>query len=168
MGRIWPAGRCTTDSLGRLSVRFRRRTKQIDPLRVDAPQVAAARGDAVAVEELQDLDRDLPPILELVAELRGVPSNAVEAVEPRRKGMAVTRSFGTPICDFERMMGALSQYALRAGEKLRSHGLVAARLTAFFHTNKHRPDRPQYCNHPIEYLDYRLFRCGLSSSDSAF
>jgi nucleotidyltransferase/DNA polymerase involved in DNA repair len=80
----------------------------------------------------------------LVAELRGVPSNAVEAVEPRRKGMAVTRSFGTPICDFEQMMGALSQYALRAGEKLRSHGLVAARLTAFFHTNKHKPERPQY------------------------
>jgi hypothetical protein len=72
----------------------------------------------------------------LVAELRGVPSKAVESVEPRRKGMAVTRSFGTPICDFERMMGALSQYALPAGEKLRSHGLVAARLTAFFHTNK--------------------------------
>lgn len=80
----------------------------------------------------------------LVAELRGVPSNAVEAVEPRRKGMAVTRSFGTPITEFEPMMGALSQYALRAGEKLRSHGLVAARLTAFFHTNRHKPDRPQY------------------------
>ncbi|BCA58151.1 Y-family DNA polymerase [Sphingomonas sp. HMP6] len=80
----------------------------------------------------------------LVAELRGVPSNAVEAVEPRRKGMAVTRSFGTPVTDFEQMMGALSQYALRAGEKLRAHGLVAARLTTFFHTNRHRPDRPQY------------------------
>ncbi len=80
----------------------------------------------------------------LVAELRGVPSNAVEAVEPRRKGMAVTRSFGTPIRDFEQLMGALSQYALRAGEKLRSHGLVAARLTTFFHTNRHKPDRPQY------------------------
>jgi nucleotidyltransferase/DNA polymerase involved in DNA repair len=45
----------------------------------------------------------------LVAELRGVPSDAVEAVAPRRKGMAVTRSFGTPVCDFDRMMGALSQ-----------------------------------------------------------
>lgn len=51
----------------------------------------------------------------LVAKLRGVPSNAVEAVEPRRKGTAVTRSFQTPICDFERMMGGLSQYALRPG-----------------------------------------------------
>ena len=80
----------------------------------------------------------------LVAELRGVPSNAVESVAPRRKGMAVTRSFGTPVCDFDRMMGALSQYALCAGEKLRVHGLVAGRLTAFFHTNRNRPDRPQY------------------------
>ena len=62
----------------------------------------------------------------LVAELRGVPSNAVEAVEPRRKGMAVNRLFGAPIYDFERMVDALSQYVLRAGEKLRSHGLVAA------------------------------------------
>jgi nucleotidyltransferase/DNA polymerase involved in DNA repair len=80
----------------------------------------------------------------LVAELRGVPSNAIEAIEPQRKGMAVTRSFGTPVTDFDAIMGALSQYALRAGEKLRQHGLVAGRLTAFFHTNPHKPDRPQY------------------------
>jgi nucleotidyltransferase/DNA polymerase involved in DNA repair len=80
----------------------------------------------------------------LVAELRGVPSNAVETIEPQRKGMAVTRSFGTPVTTFDSMMGALSQYSMRAGEKLRNHGLLAARLTAFFHTNRHKPDRPQY------------------------
>ena len=80
----------------------------------------------------------------LVAELRGVPSNAVEKVEPQRKGMAVTRSFGTPVTTFDGMMGALSQYAMRAGEKLRQHGLVAARLTTFFYTNRHKPERPQY------------------------
>jgi len=80
----------------------------------------------------------------LVAELRGVPSSAVEMVEPQRKGMAVTRSFGTPVTTFDLMMGAVSQYAMRAGEKLRQHGLVAARLTAFFHTNRHKPDRPQH------------------------
>ncbi|SFP99860.1 Y-family DNA polymerase [Sphingomonas rubra] len=80
----------------------------------------------------------------LVAELRNVPSAAVEMVEPQRKGMAVTRSFGTPVTTFDRLMGALTEYAMRAGEKLRSHGLVAARLTAFFHTNRHKPDRPQY------------------------
>ena len=110
----------------------------------------------------------------LVAELRGVPSNAVESVEPRRKGMAVTRSFGTPICDFERMMGALSQYALRAGEKLRSHGLVAARLTAFFHTNKHRPDRPQYgasrmvTLHPMTNDSFELIAAARRGAEKAW
>ncbi len=41
-------------------------------------------------------------------------------------------------------MSPLSQYALQAGEKLRLHGLVAARLIAFFHPNKHKPDRPKF------------------------
>jgi len=59
----------------------------------------------------------------LVAELRGVPSSAVEMVEPQRKGMAVTRSFGTPVTTFDLMMGAVSQYAMRAGEKLRQLAL---------------------------------------------
>src|SRR5262249_6563673 len=49
----------------------RRSTKQIDPLRVDAPQVTAARGDTVAIKELQDLDRDLAAVVEPVAQLRG-------------------------------------------------------------------------------------------------
>jgi len=80
----------------------------------------------------------------LVAELRGLPSGAVESIEPPRKGMAVTRSFGTPVTDFDTLMGAIAQYAMRGGEKLRQHGLVAARLTVFFHTNRHKPERPQY------------------------
>ena len=75
----------------------------------------------------------------LVVELRGVPSDAVETIEPQRKGMAVTWSFGTPVIDFSTLMGALSQYAMRAGEKLRQHGLNAARLTVFFHPNRTSP-----------------------------
>jgi DNA polymerase V len=80
----------------------------------------------------------------LVAELRGVPSCAVEAIEPQRKGMAVTRSFGSPVTTFDGLMSALAQHSMRAAEKLRNHGLVAARLTIFFHTNSFKPDRPQY------------------------
>lgn len=37
----------------------------------------------------------------LVAELRGVPSSAVETMEPQRKGMAVTRSFGSPVTSLD-------------------------------------------------------------------
>ncbi len=110
----------------------------------------------------------------LVAELRGVPSDAVESVAPRRKGMAVTRSFGTPVRDFDRMMGALSQYALRAGEKLRMHGLVAGRLTAFFHTNRNRPDRPQYGGsrtvtlHPMSSDSFELIAAARRAAEKAW
>ena len=80
----------------------------------------------------------------LVAELNGVPASAVDMIEPQRKGMAVTRSFGTAVLDQETLMGAIVQYAMRASEKLRQHGLVAGRLTVFFHTNRHKPNRPQH------------------------
>ena len=38
---------------------------------VDAAQVAAPQRDAVAIEEFQDLDRDLAAVVEPVAKLRG-------------------------------------------------------------------------------------------------
>jgi DNA polymerase V len=110
----------------------------------------------------------------LVAELRGVPSNAVEKVAPQRKGMAVTRSFGTPVTSFDSLMGALTQYAMRAGEKLRSHGLVAARLTTFFHTNRHKPDRPQYAGsravtlHPMTNDSLELIAAARRAAERAW
>jgi DNA polymerase V len=38
----------------------------------------------------------------------------------------------------------VSAHVTRAAEKLRQHGLVAGTLTVFFHTNRHRQDKPQY------------------------
>ena len=48
----------------------------------------------------------------------GVPSAAVKTIAPHRKGMSVKRSFGTPAHDFHALFGAVTQYAMRAGEKL--------------------------------------------------
>ena len=79
-----------------------------------------------------------------VLELQGEPCIAFDDVEPQRKGMAVTRSSGTPMTDFDTLFQAITAHATRAAEKLRQHGLVAGTLTVFFHTNRHRPDRPQY------------------------
>ena len=77
-------------------------------------------------------------------ELQGEPCLSFDEVEPQRKGMAVTRSSGTPMTDFDTLFQAITAHATRAAEKLRQHGLVAGTLTVFFHTNRHRPDRPQY------------------------
>lgn len=79
-----------------------------------------------------------------VAELRGEPCIAFEDVEPQRKGMAVTRSSGRPMTDFSMVMEALTAHATRAAEKLRQHGLVAGTLTAFYHTSRFKPDKPNH------------------------
>lgn len=124
VGDVWGIGSATAVKLKKLGVGTAGQLRDM-PMR-------QARGLGTVVLE------------RLVAELNGVPAMAIEMVEPQRRGMAVTRSFGTPVTDIETLMGAVAQYAMRAGEKLRQHRLVAARLTVFFHTNRHRPDRPQY------------------------
>nr|WP_286164072.1 hypothetical protein [Loktanella sp. PT4BL] len=46
--------------------------------------------------------------------------------------------------DIDTLFQAITAHATRAAEKLRQHGLVARTLTVFFHTNRHRSDRPHY------------------------
>lgn len=124
VGDVWGVGGATAKKLSGLDIKTAAQLRDM-PLRQ-----ARSLGTVV-------LER-------LVAELNGVPASLVEVIEPQRKGMAVTRSFGTPIDEIEKLMGAVAQYAMRAGEKLRQHGLVAGRLTVFYHTNRHKPERPQY------------------------
>ena len=121
---VWGVGRATAGKLMALGVTTAGQLRDM--------QMKQARSIGTVVLE------------RLVAELRGVAARAVEVVEPQRRGMAVTRSFGTPVRDLETLMGAIAQYAMRAGEKLRSHNLVAGQLTVFFHTNPHKRDRPQH------------------------
>ena len=92
------------------------------------------------------LARDLGTVVleRTVLELQGEACISFDEVEPQRKGMAVTRSSGTPMTDFDTLFQAITAHAARAAEKLRRHGLVAGTLTVFYHTNRHRQDRPQY------------------------
>ena len=73
----------------------------------------------------------------LVWELRGVACSELELVPPRRKGVAVTRSFGQRVTEREEMRQALRFYATRAGEKMRRSGVVAREMIVFFHTSPH-------------------------------
>lgn len=124
VGDVWGVGRATATKLAEQGVTTAGQLRDM--------QMKQARGLGTVVLE------------RLVAELQGVAASVVEVVEPQRKGMAVTRSFGTPVTKLETLIGAVAQYSMRAGEKLRSHGLVAGQLTVFFHTNPHRRDRPQH------------------------
>lgn len=95
------------------------------------------------VAQLRDMPRELARklgtvVLErTVAELQGVRCMEIEDVEPQRKGIAVTRSSGTPMTDLDTLKAALTAHATRAAQKLRDHGLVASHVSTFFHTNPH-------------------------------
>lgn len=78
-------------------------------------------------------------------ELRGISCMPLELVEPIRKGIAVTRSFGAPVFTWASMSEAIVSYAARAAEKLRRHKVIATHLSVFMHTSAHNND-PWYTN----------------------
>jgi DNA polymerase V len=121
---VWGIGRATTAKLAALGITTAAQLRD-----TDAKQ--ARQFGTVVLERT-------------VAELRGIPCLQLEDVAPQRKGIACTRSFGRVVTSLEDLLEAIASHATRAGEKLRSHGLVTGKMTAFFHTSPHRRDDPQY------------------------
>lgn len=114
---VWGVGRQTTAKLRAVGI------NTVAQLR-DMPMPLARQLGTVVLERT-------------VAELRGNRCIDIQDVEPQRKGMAVTRSAGTPMTTLAVLQQAITAHATRAAEKLRNHGLVAAHVTTFFHTNPH-------------------------------
>ncbi|WOI43804.1 Y-family DNA polymerase [Acidovorax sp. BLS4] len=73
-----------------------------------------------------------------VRELQGTPCVQLEDVPAPKKQIACTRSFGRPVSDLAPLLEAVSEYATRAGEKLREQGSLAGQLLVFAHTSPHR------------------------------
>ena len=80
-----------------------------------------------------------------VYELRGISCLPLELMEPTRKGIAVTRSFGTPVIDWQPMREAIASYATRAAEKMRRYKVAAENIFVFMHTSTFNND-PFYSN----------------------
>lgn len=97
--------------------------------------------------------RDAPPALlrtrfgvvmeRIQRELLGIRCMSLEDMEPNRKQIFCTRSFGSPVNDRDTMREAVAAYIVRAAEKLRSRGLCANALLVFMHTSRHR-ETPQH------------------------
>lgn len=81
----------------------------------------------------------------VVYELRGISCLPLELLEPTRKGIAVTRSFGNPVTTWPQMREAIATYATRAAEKMRRYKVAAENLFVFMHTNTFNND-PFYSN----------------------
>jgi DNA polymerase V len=117
-GEVWGIGLATARKLAGLGVMTAAGLRDLDP--------RLARGLGTVVLE------------RLVREMNGVSCLELEVLAPPRKGLAVTRSFGVPLTGLAPVREAVAAHATRAGEKLRSQGLVAGHLAAFVHTSPHR------------------------------
>lgn len=74
-----------------------------------------------------------------VRELQGMPCIELDDAPSPKKEIACTRSFGKPITDLGPLLQAVSEFASRAGEKLRKQGSLASELLVFAHTSPFRP-----------------------------
>lgn len=78
-----------------------------------------------------------------VRELQGVPCIAFEDEPAPRKQIACARSFGTPVEELPPLVEAISEFASRAAEKLRSQASHASQVMVFVRTSPFRQS-PQY------------------------
>lgn len=125
LGDVWGLGRASIDKLARLGVK-------------SVADFAALDGDQV---------RELLTVTgqRTHAELRGIRCFAFSMNPQPKKSLAVTRSFGQAVTSWDAMREAVAAYAVRAGEKLRRHGLQASAMQVFMHTNRFNND-PSYAN----------------------
>ena len=78
-----------------------------------------------------------------VRELQGLPCIAMEDAPSPKQQIACTRSFGRAVSAYEPIAEAVSEFASRAAEKLRSQSGHATEVLVFIRTSPFRKD-PQY------------------------
>lgn len=124
VGEVWGVGSRTEAKLKAVGIRTAAQLR-------DMPMPQARKIGTVVLERL-------------VAELQGVRCLELEEVAPQRKGMAVTRSSGSPMISLDAVAQAVTAHATRAAEKLRQHRLVAGQVTVFFHTSLFSQTAPRH------------------------
>lgn len=77
-------------------------------------------------------------------ELQGHPCHDLEEIEPDRQQIVVSRSFGQRVEDHNAVAEAIATFAVRACEKLRKRGLVAAAVQVFAYSDPFKPELPQH------------------------
>ena len=80
-----------------------------------------------------------------VRELQGQPCIGLEEAPPAKQQIACTRSFGHPVTELSDLIEAISEFAVRAAEKLRRQSCLAGQILAFAHTSPFRPG-PRFSN----------------------
>jgi DNA polymerase V len=80
----------------------------------------------------------------MVYELRGQPTIKLEEIEPAKKGICTSRSFGSLITDKEEIKKAVANFASKVALKLRRQGSCTGLIQVFLQTNQFRKGDAQY------------------------
>lgn len=78
-----------------------------------------------------------------VREIQGTPCIGFEDAPEPKQQIACTRSFGHPVTELHQLNQAVTEFASRASEKLRTQGSLAGEILVFIRTSPFRKD-PQY------------------------
>jgi len=82
--------------------------------------------------------------LRTVRELKGQSCISMELIPPQKKGITVSRSFGTPVKELQSLQESIATFAAKACEKSRKEGLTASAIVIYAQTNKHRKQDAQF------------------------
>ncbi len=123
VGEVWGVGKKSTDKLKALGIHTVADLERMDP-------VVARMKFSVVLERT-------------VRELQGVECINFENAPADKKEIACTRSFGRAITELPPLIEAVTEFAMRAGEKLRRQDSLAGQVLTFVHTSPHKPG-PQY------------------------
>jgi DNA polymerase V len=84
-------------------------------------------------------------------ELQGESCYDLETDDPAKKSISVSRSFKTPVTDFDSLAEAVSAYITRGAEKLRAQGSHAEAMTVYVTTSRFRPESFYYNSDTISF-----------------
>ena len=79
-------------------------------------------------------------------ELKGESCLSLETVQPDKKQICTSRSFGQPVMELEHLSSAVAGYAEKCAFKLRKQKSAAVSLIVFISTNWFNKNLPQYHN----------------------
>lgn len=139
VGEVWGVGRKIRQRLEKMQI-----TSVLDLVEADPKMIG--KQFSVVLENT-------------VKELRGIACLEVEHIVPDRRQVLSSRSFGQPILDKDSLSEALTEFTLRAVERLRSQKLlckaigVSIRTNRFNHAHYSRPFTTVYL---ADYSDDRL------------
>ena len=85
-------------------------------------------------------------------ELQGESCISLETIEPDKKTICTSRSFGVPITELADMSGAVAGYAGQCAYKLRGQNSAAVSLMVYVMTNFFKKGNPQYYNSKVVKL----------------